>query len=84
MLLFMEPHTNPNGAQLVFATHDTNQLDLGIIRRDQIWFAEKNRFDSTEIYSLIEFDDNNLLSTKHDLKSNYIRGRYGAIPFIQK
>lgn len=84
MLLFMEPHTNPNGAQLVFATHDTNQLDLGIIRRDQIWFAEKNRFDSTEIYSLIEFDDNHLLSTKHDLKSNYIRGRYGAIPFIQK
>ena len=39
--LFHSPLTNPKGAQLIFATHDTNLLDKSLFRRDQIWFAEK-------------------------------------------
>jgi AAA15 family ATPase/GTPase len=84
VLLFMDPQSNPNGAQLIFATHDTNLLDLDIIRRDQIWFAEKDKVESTDIYSLIEFkyEDGKKVRNDRDIKRDYIRGRYGAIPFI--
>lgn len=86
VLLFMDPQKNPKGAQLIFATHDTNLLDLDIIRRDQIWFAEKDRVESTDIYSLIEFKDGDGKKVRNDrdIKRDYIRGRYGAIPFIRK
>ena len=86
VLLFMDPQKNTNGAQLIFATHDTNLLDLEIIRRDQIWFAEKDKVESTDIYSLVEFkdEDGKKVRNDRDIKRDYIRGRYGAIPFIGK
>ena len=85
VLLFMDPEKNTNGAQLIFATHDTNLLDLAIIRRDQIWFAEKDNVESTDIYSLVEFKDDEGKKVRNDcdIKCNYIKGRYGAIPFIK-
>ena len=86
VLLFMDPEKNRHGAQLIFATHDTNLLDLEIIRRDQIWFAEKDKVESTDIYSLVEFkdEDGKKVRNDRDIKRDYIRGRYGAIPFIGK
>lgn len=86
VLLFMDPEKNKHGAQLIFATHDTNLLDLDIIRRDQIWFAEKDKVESTDIYSLVEFKDEEgkKIRNDRDIKRDYIRGRYGAIPFIGK
>lgn len=64
---------------MIFATHDTNLLDTTILRRDEIWFAEKDKSESTDIYSLVEYR-----SQKGVVEDNYIRGRYGAIPFIGK
>ena len=86
VLLFMDPERNTKGAQLIFATHDTNLLDLEILRRDQIWFAEKDKVESTDIYSLVEFkdEDGKKVRNDRDIKKDYIRGRYGAIPFIGK
>ena len=86
VLLFMDPERNAKGAQLIFATHDTNLLDLEILRRDQIWFAEKDKVESTDIYSLVEFkdEDGKKVRNDRDIKKDYIRGRYGAIPFIGK
>ena len=40
--LFNSVEFNPNGAQLIFTSHNTNLLDLDVLRRDQIWFAEKD------------------------------------------
>ncbi|MBR3489273.1 MAG: ATP-binding protein [Bacteroidales bacterium] len=83
--LFMNKNTNPKGAQLVFATHDTHLLNLSILRRDMIWFAEKDCDESTDIYSLIEFKDENGLKVRNDrsIEKDYFNGRYGAIPFMQ-
>ena len=83
VLLFMDSGRNKHGAQLIFTTHDTNLLDLDIVRRDQIWFAEKDKVESTDIYSLVEFEEENE-GNGHNLKRDYIQGRYGAIPFIGK
>lgn len=76
--LFNSKTTNPKNAQLIFATHDVNLLSGKVFRRDQIWFTEKNRQEATDLYSLVEFDIENNASYTQD----YIKGRYGAIPFI--
>lgn len=82
--LFNSPETNPNNAQLLFVTHDTNLLKSELFRRDQIWFTEKDNVEQTDLYNLIEFKmpDGSKVRSDGNLERNYIRGRYGAIPFI--
>ena len=76
--LFHSPLTNPNGAQLIFATHDTNLLDKTLFRRDQIWFAEKDKQGATHLASLAEYRVRN----DSAFEKQYLEGRYGAIPFL--
>jgi len=66
-------------SQLVFTTHDTNLLNADLLRRDQIDFVEKDKYGSSHIYSLVEFN-----GTRKDnlFEKNYIEGKYGAIPFL--
>jgi hypothetical protein len=77
--LFNSQHTNPRHAQLVVATHDTNLLDNRLFRRDQIWFVEKDKYGATDFYSLAEYK-----GVRNDASygKDYIRGRYGAIPYL--
>lgn len=84
--IFNSPETNPYNAQLIFATHDTNLLSNKIFRRDQIWFAEKNREDeSTDIYPLSEIKEQNGDKIRNDrvYEKDYINGKYGAIPYLR-
>lgn len=76
--MFHDPVINDKGAQLIFATHDTNLLASGQFRRDQIYFTEKNRCSATELYSLSEVKVRKDASFEKD----YLKGRYGAIPFM--
>jgi len=76
--LFSTPATNPGKAQLVFSTHDTSILTAGFLRRDQIWFAEKDQFGATCIYPLSSIK----VRTTDNLERGYINGRFGAIPFF--
>ncbi|MGI6456634.1 MAG: AAA family ATPase [bacterium] len=69
---------NRKNAQLIFTTHDTNLLDISLLRRDQIWFTEKNNEGATNLYPLTDFQPRN----KEALQKGYLAGRYGAIPFI--
>ena len=80
----MDPESNPSGAQLIFTTHDTNLLNRNYLRRDQIWFTEKNAVSSTDLYSLAEFRDTPVGNSGCDpsLAREYIAGRYGAIPYF--
>lgn len=68
---------NPKN-QLIFTTHDTNLLDLQLLRRDEIWFVEKNHQGVSTAYSLVEF------KMRSDLKieKGYLNGRFGSIPFF--
>jgi uncharacterized protein len=76
---FNSNETNPKNAQLILMTHDTNLLSNKIFRRDQVWFTEKDRYGATLLYSLAEYKVRNDAS----YGSDYIKGRYGAIPYIQ-
>ncbi len=79
--LFNSKKTNPNNAQLVFNTHDTNLLSSGLFRRDQIWFVEKDRYGAADMYALSDFKKGK--ARKDDnFEKNYIQGKYGAIPYL--
>lgn len=70
---------NQSHAQLIFTTHDTGLLDLTLLRRDQIWFAEKDENTmQTDIYALTEFSPRK----QENIAKGYLQGRYGAVPFI--
>ena len=73
-----------NDAQLIITTHDTNLLRSDLFRRDQIWFAEKNEFGVSDIYSLVEYKINQANSVRNDATFNkdYLLGKYGAIPYF--
>lgn len=73
--MFQDPTTNQAGSQLIFTTHDTNLLDQTLLRRDQIWFVEKDQCCS-HVYPLLSFSPRK----DADLERGYLRGRYGAIP----
>ena len=77
--MFLEQFLATSGqSQLIFATHETNLLDLELLRRDEIHFISKDRSGNSERYSLVDFD------VRKDLKveKNYLIGRFGAIPFL--
>lgn len=76
--LIHDPKLNKANSQLFFTTHDTTLLDTTLFRRDQVWFMEKNQEQASQLYPLTDF------SPRKDeaLEKGYLRGRYGAIPFI--
>ncbi len=81
--LFNSKQFNPNNAQLIFATHDTNLLHYGNYRRDQVYFIEKDKFGASNMYSLVEYkEEGKTIRKDRSFEKDYIEGRYGAIPFI--
>ena len=82
--LFISEKSNQHHAQLLFTTHDTNLLSSHLLRRDQIWFTEKDKAESTDLYSLmhIVLPDGTKPRGDGNLERNYIKGRYGAVPYL--
>lgn len=80
--LFQNQEINKAGAQLIFATHDTNILSICELRRDQIYFVEKDRFGASDLYSLVEYNKDGKVRKDRSFEKDYINGRYGAIPYF--
>lgn len=74
--LFSYPETNPGRAQLIFSTHDTGMLTGGSLRRDQIWFVEKDRVGASTLYPLSNFK----VRSTDNFEKGYKDGRFGAAP----
>lgn len=78
--LFHHPESNPKNAQLIFTTHETSILTQDVFRRDQIWFCERSKEQSSILYPLSDFSPK---KGKENLELGYLSGRYGALPFIR-
>ena len=80
--MFNSPKKNPSNAQIIFTTHDTNLLGTILgdppLRRDQIWFTEKDKDGASKLYPLTDFKPRKA----ENLERGYLQGRYGAIPFL--
>lgn len=70
-------HLNDNtDSQLIITTHESNLLDLDLLRSDEVWFVEKNKNGMSSLYSMAEF------KPREEIRKGYLQGRYGAIPFF--
>jgi hypothetical protein len=78
--IFRNERINKHNAQLVFTTHDVNLLDQNTIRKDQVWFTEKDKYGVSEIFSLSDFDDvrEDTLFAKW-----YLNNKFGGVPSLQ-
>lgn len=76
--LFFE-HLKENNTQLIFTTHESTIMDQELLRRDEIWFVERNRDNISHLYSLDRFKE------RYDKKLSkaYLEGRYGAVPVLK-
>lgn len=82
MLNFIDPKLNPKHAQLIVTSHDPWMLENGLLRRDEIWFVEKNKEGVSDLYSLADFRDEEGKKIRKDesYSKNYLLGKYGAVP----
>jgi hypothetical protein len=80
--LFQDPDANPEGAQLLFTTHDATLLGKGVVgrplSRDQVWITTKRKTGETELYPLTDARPR----TTDNLELGYLRGRYGGVPRV--
>ena len=77
---FQSKTSNPNGAQIVFTTHNTELMNLELLRKDQLYFVDKRDKDGTsELYSISEFSTR----TTDNIRKGYLVGKYGATPDIE-
>ncbi|MBO1417864.1 ATP/GTP-binding protein [Streptomyces sp. FH025] len=82
--LFQNAETNPKGAQLIFTSHDVSLLGRtggeDILRRDQVWFVEKNEYGETELFALADFKPRQ----EENRERRYLSGSYGGVPYIDE
>jgi AAA15 family ATPase/GTPase len=78
--LFRNEKINSQNAQLILTTHDVNLLDQHFIRKDQVWFTEKDEFGCSQLFSLSDFED-----VKEDtpFAKWYMSQKFGAVPVLK-
>lgn len=81
--MYLDPEINIMHAQLLVTSHDTFIMDSCELKREQIWFTDKNNFGATELYCLNEFDKN-LIRDYVNYGKYYFDGRFKALPAISK
>lgn len=83
--IFINPKTNPRRAQLLLTTHDATLLSSNLFRRDEVWFTSKDSTGASELYALVDFEDEDGDRVRKDanIEKNYIAGHYGAVPDIR-
>lgn len=84
VIMFLNPKINTKHAQLIFTTHDAWQMSSDYLRRDEIWFTEKDADGVTSLYSLADFEDDGVKIRKDEsFEKNYMLGKYGAVPELK-
>ncbi len=84
IMLYRSMRTNVAGGQLLFSSHDVCTMRSTVFRRDEIWFASRNEYDSSNLYSLYELRDTDggPVKTTAAYDKQYMEGRYGADPYF--
>ncbi len=75
--MFRDPEINKHNAQLIMTTHNVKLMDEHTLRKDQVWFIQKNDEGQSELFSLAEFDE---VDEYDNYSQWYLARRFGAIP----
>ncbi len=70
---------NQNSAQFIFVLQDPFILENDCLRRDQIYFVEKNQYGESNLYSLLDYKK---VRNDEKFSKHYLKGNYGAIPYL--
>ncbi len=76
---FQNKQSNPKGAQLIFTTHNTELLNMEILRKDQLYFVDKQPDGASELYSISDFENH----PTENIRKGYLLGKYGAVPDVE-
>jgi AAA15 family ATPase/GTPase len=80
---FIESYLNSldkKNIQLIVTTHESRLLNLDLLRRDEIWFVNKNSNGESKLYSLEQFNER----FDKRIDKSYLLGRYNAIPNFEE
>ena len=80
LITFFNPEVNIHHAQIIFTSHDLWQLKNNILRKDEIWFTDKDNDGISTLYSLADFEG---VESESNYVENYMLGQYGAIPSLK-
>ena len=80
LITFFNPKVNIHHAQIIFTSHDLWQLKNNILRKDEIWFTDKDNDGISTLYSLADFEG---VESESNYVENYMLGQYGAIPSLK-
>lgn len=80
LITFFNPEVNIHHAQIIFTSHDLWQLKNNILRKDEIWFTDKDNDGISTLYSLADFEG---VESASNYVENYMLGQYGAIPSLK-
>ncbi len=76
---FQSKRTNLNGAQIICTTHNTELMNMELIRKDQLYFVDKSEENgASELYSISDFSTR----TTENIRKGYLLGKYGATPNV--
>lgn len=67
-------------SQLLLTTHDVLLMDQDLLRRDEMWIAERDDFGASSLMSFSEFKD---VRYDKDIRKSYLQGRLGGIPRLR-
>ena len=65
--------------QLLLTTHNVMLMDQQLLRRDEMWVAERDASGVSSLFSFSEYKD---VRYDKDLRKSYLQGRLGGIPRI--
>ena len=78
--MFRNKRINKHGSQLIFTTHDVNQLNNEFVRKDQVWFVEKDEYGKSELFSLSDFED---VREETPFDKWYMNNKFGGVPTLK-
>ena len=76
---FQNKQSNQKGAQLIFTTHNTELLNLELLRKDQLYFVDKQSDGVSELYSISDVGTR----PTENVRKGYLLGKYGAVPDVE-
>jgi len=77
---YQSKNSNKTGAQIIFTTHDVELLNMEVLRRDQIYFVDKDKKSgASDLYCITEFSPH----PDENIRKGYLVGKYGATPILE-
>lgn len=74
---YLEGCSADSRTQLLITSHNVLLMDQKLLRRDEMWVAERDASGASSLFSFSEYKD---IRSDKDIRKSYLQGRLGGIP----